>query len=91
LKITEIAHNLGQLFLNGYVFAIFLTKMGYILGDFFTNSSGHPGPPEENRIEARLSLYSENFLVHILFINIFINSLKTEDQKFWIISWQVGK
>jgi hypothetical protein len=33
MKLTLLAQSLGP----------FCTKMGYILGEFFTNSSGHPG------------------------------------------------
>jgi hypothetical protein len=44
LKIIEVAHIYGYFF-HGQDYALTLTKneLGYILGDFFTNSSGHPG------------------------------------------------
>jgi hypothetical protein len=44
-KITEVAHILLLLFYKvKVVYISFLTKngLGYILGNFFTNSSGHP-------------------------------------------------
>jgi hypothetical protein len=36
--------NLGPLLCNGKSYAIIVTKheLGYIMGDFFRNSSGHP-------------------------------------------------
>jgi hypothetical protein len=42
-KMTEIAHNFGILFPN-FRLCINFDKngLGYILGDFFANSSGHP-------------------------------------------------
>jgi hypothetical protein len=44
-KITEAAQIWGLFFTNGKICVPILTKngLGYILGDFFTNSSGHPG------------------------------------------------
>jgi hypothetical protein len=43
--ITELAHFFGLLFpqRTSYVFILTKNGLGYILGDFFTNSSGHPG------------------------------------------------
>jgi hypothetical protein len=54
-KITEVAHIDGPLFSTIKVtYALILTKkgLGYILGDFLTNSSGHPGASSLNTIEA---------------------------------------
>jgi hypothetical protein len=42
-KITEVAHIIGLLFHTAKVMHDFFQKLGYILGDFFTNASGHPG------------------------------------------------
>jgi hypothetical protein len=44
-KLLEIAHILG-LFFPSLELALIVTKnrLGYSLGDFFTNSSGHPVP-----------------------------------------------
>jgi hypothetical protein len=43
LKIKEVAH-FGAIFSNSTRYVLILTNnwLGYILGDFFTNSSGHP-------------------------------------------------
>jgi hypothetical protein len=43
-KITELAQIFGLLFpqRSSYVFILAKNGLGYILGDFFTNSSGHP-------------------------------------------------
>jgi hypothetical protein len=46
VKITEVAPIIGLLFLTVTVlYYVFITTngLGYILGDFFTNASGHPG------------------------------------------------
>jgi hypothetical protein len=42
---TEQAQNLGYFFSHGKSDEMYLTKnvLGYMLGEFFTNSSGHPG------------------------------------------------
>jgi hypothetical protein len=44
VKTTEVAHIFGLLNSTVKVYALILTKpgLGYILGEFFTNSSGHP-------------------------------------------------
>jgi hypothetical protein len=41
---TELAHILGQLFSTVKAMHVLIgkNKLGYILGDSFTNSSGHP-------------------------------------------------
>jgi hypothetical protein len=45
VKITEIAQLMGVLFHDKCCVLIFTRNgFGYILGDFFTNASGHPGP-----------------------------------------------
>jgi hypothetical protein len=44
-KIKEVhSHIFGRIFYHGNNYVLILTKtvLGYILGDFFTNSSGHP-------------------------------------------------
>jgi hypothetical protein len=45
LKITEICSINWATFFRGANYELILTNnlLGYILGDFFTNSSGHPG------------------------------------------------
>jgi hypothetical protein len=44
VKLTEMAQTIG-LFFRGksYVFNFHRNGLGYILGDFFTDTSGHPG------------------------------------------------
>jgi hypothetical protein len=44
LKVTEVAHIFGARSFHGKKFCIDFDKngLGYILGDFFANSSGHP-------------------------------------------------
>jgi hypothetical protein len=44
LKITEVAHVVLGTFSHGKTDALILPKkwLGYIMGDFSTNSSGHP-------------------------------------------------
>jgi hypothetical protein len=44
MKITEAVQNFGLTFLRGTFDVLFLSKsgLGYILGDFFTNSSCRP-------------------------------------------------
>jgi hypothetical protein len=42
MKITKIAHYFGSFFNEkSYVLILRKSELGYILGDFFTNSSGH--------------------------------------------------
>jgi hypothetical protein len=48
-KITELAHILGQLFSAEK--SVNKNGLGYILGDFFANSSGHPGWEERTYSE----------------------------------------
>jgi hypothetical protein len=46
-KFQNVAHILRATFFPNQIYALVLTKkigMGYILGDFLTNSSGHPAP-----------------------------------------------
>jgi hypothetical protein len=50
LKITEIAQKLGK----SYSFS--KNGLGYILGDFFTKASGHPGA-EQNLLVVCFYLY----------------------------------
>jgi hypothetical protein len=42
---TEVAKTIPTTFFRGNSYELFFTKngLGYILGDFFTNASGHPG------------------------------------------------
>jgi hypothetical protein len=45
-KITEVAQNFGLFFpmyLHTYYVSILKKWLGYVLGIFFANSSGHPG------------------------------------------------
>jgi hypothetical protein len=44
VKITEVAPMIWATFFNGNSSVLIITKNGldYILGDFFTNASGHP-------------------------------------------------
>jgi hypothetical protein len=44
LKLTEVAQVYVLLFPHGsgYVLILAKARLGYILGEFFTNSSGHP-------------------------------------------------
>jgi hypothetical protein len=46
-KIAEVAKNMGAIFSIGKGISYFWKKMGYVLGGFFTNASGHPAriPP----------------------------------------------
>jgi hypothetical protein len=43
------------MFFRGAGYALILTNnwLGYILGDFFTNSSGHPGHNREEQSEEK--------------------------------------
>jgi E3 ubiquitin-protein ligase DOA10 len=43
LIITAMVQIFGYFFhVSGYVFILAKSRLGYILSDFFTNSSGHP-------------------------------------------------
>jgi hypothetical protein len=42
-KITEVGQMLKVMYVKSYGLVLTKNGAGYILGDFFTNSSGHPG------------------------------------------------
>jgi hypothetical protein len=46
MKIKEVAQNFWPFFQSLQYALLIVTRnvLGYISGDFFTNSSGHPGP-----------------------------------------------
>jgi hypothetical protein len=54
-KFTEEAQIIGLLFSHSKRYVLILTKhgLGYILGDLFTNSSGHPVGWLSERVAAK--------------------------------------
>jgi hypothetical protein len=60
LKVTEVTHIVGPFFTTEKSYALQLTRkgLGCVVGDFFSNSSGHPeGEPTQFRLFPENSMY----------------------------------